>query len=152
LRLDRTSLRPLVLFMIYGLRACAQGPFDTCVSCPAEGNGGTAFGDFALYVRQHLTWFSLPSGVRNLNEFAREEPWLFELITDRAGHPCRITLKRGSDNILTKSMIASMQRWSFSPQVSPQSKVFCFRTSVFLYVRKVNGHAEIVVPGLTDRE
>jgi hypothetical protein len=137
----------LVLLISASLAVSAQEPRVTV--CPVCTKQNTALGFFSTTEVRHILKYDLPSIVIPENTVSIA-PWTFDLVVDSQGHVCSVQLKKGPESIVVNAMVRAIEQWKFTPWKSSKGVVYCFRSTVFVYVRKRNGRPILIVPGLSD--
>jgi hypothetical protein len=118
--------------------------------CPAcNVSGRLAFVPFLLEAEQLLRYHLPPNPPAEAE--VREEPWVFQLTVGFNGRPCGVRLVKGETDGFASAFAEALSSWEFTPRVV-QGIVVCSQARVFVYVHRVDGQPEVIVPGVTDRE
>lgn len=139
------SLLPLTLMATVSCSRTAPAP-SPCPPCNFPKKLG--FGAFQLQAKRLLS-YRLPADLPVESE-VRQEPWVFRLTVGLDGRPCAVELLRGTSDDFADAVSAAIRDWRFSPFTTSRGEILCFQSKLFVYVRQVNGHADVIVPGVTD--
>jgi len=79
----------------------------------------------------------------------REEPWIFRLTVNVDGTPCAVLRKGGPDGVFVRAFVTAVMKWRFIPLIHKGNPT-CYTSTLYCYVKRQEGRAILVIPGVTE--